>query len=313
MRITRFPKMFALGKSYVRDIFDGPVEITEKVDGSQFVFGWDHDGTLQVRSKGKEMAVDAPEKMFSLAVDYVANLPLSYTGVTCYCEYLRKPKHNTLEYDRVPKNNLALFGVSIHNSVCDETIFVSDHEGLSGWADDLGIDVVPLLGIGEFTPETAIALLDNEKSGFGDMPPEGIVVKNYRKHLIIGEADRVYPIMAAKYVTEKFKEQHTKGWGENGTPRNRYDMYVESFRTEARWQKAVQHLQETGEFEADPKVIGRLVKRVQEDIREEEQEAIRAFLYQEFSPAIYRKSTAGLPEWFKKNLALGAYESEAAA
>ena len=48
----------------------------EKVDGSQFSFGR-FDGELRVRSKGKEMVVDAPEKMFQRAVDQAKFLPLT--------------------------------------------------------------------------------------------------------------------------------------------------------------------------------------------------------------------------------------------
>ena len=37
--IKAFPKIFAIGQDYIKDIFDGEVEVTEKIDGSQFVFG----------------------------------------------------------------------------------------------------------------------------------------------------------------------------------------------------------------------------------------------------------------------------------
>ncbi len=37
--LKAYPKIFALGTRYVETIFDEPVEATEKIDGSQFVFG----------------------------------------------------------------------------------------------------------------------------------------------------------------------------------------------------------------------------------------------------------------------------------
>lgn len=37
--IKAFPKIFALGTQYTEGIFDSEVEITEKIDGSQFNFG----------------------------------------------------------------------------------------------------------------------------------------------------------------------------------------------------------------------------------------------------------------------------------
>jgi hypothetical protein len=56
-----FPKIFALGTMYIRDIFEGAVEITEKIDGSQFVFGM-IDGKLQLRSKGAVLYVDVSRR-----------------------------------------------------------------------------------------------------------------------------------------------------------------------------------------------------------------------------------------------------------
>jgi len=37
--INAFPKIFAIGTDYISNIFDDEVEITEKIDGSQFAFG----------------------------------------------------------------------------------------------------------------------------------------------------------------------------------------------------------------------------------------------------------------------------------
>jgi hypothetical protein len=51
--IKAFPKIFAIGQDYIKDIFDGEVEVTEKIDGSQFVFG-KLAGELYFRSKGKQ-------------------------------------------------------------------------------------------------------------------------------------------------------------------------------------------------------------------------------------------------------------------
>lgn len=39
MTLHSFPKIFAVGTSYIQDLLNGEVEVTEKVDGSQFVFG----------------------------------------------------------------------------------------------------------------------------------------------------------------------------------------------------------------------------------------------------------------------------------
>lgn len=49
MGTSAFPKILHLGDKAIRDIFDEEVEITEKVDGSQFGFGI-VEGELIIRS-----------------------------------------------------------------------------------------------------------------------------------------------------------------------------------------------------------------------------------------------------------------------
>ena len=68
-----FPKIIALGGVGIGSIFDEEVEITEKLDGSQFGFGI-VDDTLVVRSKGKEQDLDNPDKMFIEGVEYVRSI-----------------------------------------------------------------------------------------------------------------------------------------------------------------------------------------------------------------------------------------------
>ena len=62
-----YPSIFALGHSALAELTLGPVVVEEKVDGSQFSFGR-FEGVLRVRSKGKEMEPERPEKMFSVTM-----------------------------------------------------------------------------------------------------------------------------------------------------------------------------------------------------------------------------------------------------
>jgi hypothetical protein len=41
MKTSAFPKILHIGNKQISDLFDGVVEITEKVDGSQLGFGVD--------------------------------------------------------------------------------------------------------------------------------------------------------------------------------------------------------------------------------------------------------------------------------
>jgi hypothetical protein len=299
--ITAFPKIFAIGTDYIKDIFNEEVEITEKVDGSQWVFGkvW---GTLYMRSKGCIQYAEKHDKMFSKAVEYVTQLTLP-DNVIFYCEYLQSPKHNTLKYEKVPKNNLVLFGVMSYSQK-----FVSKHEELKQYADMLNIDVIPLIYKGKINnPEELIKMLETE-SYLGGNKVEGIVVKNYDRPFLLG--GQPIPVMAGKYVSEAFKEVHRKSWGKEHTGKGKWDTFKEGYKTEARWNKAIQHYKEKGLYTGSPKDIGPLLKEIQEDIKAEEKQVIMEFLWREFSPELLRAAVSGFPEHFKMKLMEETFEGE---
>src|SRR5690242_13797365 len=109
MHISSYSSIYALGHKAVAEILSGPVTIEEKIDGSQFSMTLAPEG-LACRSKGQDLVVDAPEKMFSKAVATAKALPLR-PGWVYRCEYLQSPKHNTLTYDDIPPQHLALYDV----------------------------------------------------------------------------------------------------------------------------------------------------------------------------------------------------------
>jgi hypothetical protein len=293
--IKAFPKIFAIGTDYISDIFNEEVEITEKIDGSQFDFG-KVDGKLYYRSKGKIMYPESVEKMFRIATDYVHSIEGRIpNNVVYYCEYLMRPKHNTLTYERVPKNNLILFGIS---NLAQK--FNPRYIDLEYSASLLDIEAVPLVYRGKINKADEIFDLIKNESVLGGTNMEGIVVKNYDRPFLLG--GQPIPVMAGKYVSEKFKEVHQKSWGREKTHKGKFEVFKEGFRTEARWSKAVQHLREDSDLENSPRDIGKLIKEVQRDIYEEEIDNIKNFLFKEFGSEIMRHATRGLPEWYKEQL-----------
>jgi hypothetical protein len=303
MNLHAFPKIWAIGQKNILELFMDDVEVTEKVDGSQFVFG-NVEGDLQMRSKGKEQHVGAIDKMFVKAADYVTMLhqkDLLPLGTAYYCEYLDRPKHNTLAYDHVPLNNLYLFGMSK-----EDGSFISHHATLKREAARLAIDHASLLYYGPVdSVERLFDMLDTD-SYLGNVKVEGVVVKNYHRDYMMG--GMYIPIMCGKYVSEEFKERHNKGWGKEHTTRGKWEVYKQEFRTEARWQKAYQHLRDDGVLEGAPRDIGKLIKEIQRDIIEEEKQAIVDHLWAEFSPDLLRTAIAGAPEWYKEKLANRAFD-----
>jgi tRNA-dihydrouridine synthase len=234
--------------------------------------------------------------MFSKAIEYILSIEDKLPdNIIFYCEYLKKPKHNTLKYNKTPKNNLVLFGV------CDTTDkFISEHDKLKEYAELLDIDLIPLIYKGKIKKIEKVKKMLEKESYLGGCKIEGVVVKNYNKQFLLG--GQPMPLMAGKYVSEEFKETHRSRWGKEEKTKSRLDVFAESFRTEARWNKAIQHLQENGELENSPKDIGKLLKEIKFDIENEEGEDIKDWLYNEFKSIILKKATTGFPEYYKNEL-----------
>lgn len=297
--IPSFPKIFAIGSRNVLDIFDGPVEITEKLDGSQL--GWGKiNGELILRSKGRIIDQDNVDKMFKVGVEYIKSLWLP-ENIAFWGEYLNKPKHNSLKYDRVPRNNIAMFGQM--KTDVDETH--GFNEELDYHADLLCIDRVPVLFQGVVEDVNQLSELLETESYLGGTKIEGMVVKNYNKH--VEYFGGPIPIMCGKYVSETYKELNQKNW-KGSTNKGGFEIFKESFRTEARWLKAIQYLRDNGDLINDPKDIGSLIKRIQTDIIEECEKDIRNFLWKTYGKTITSHAIKGFPEFYKKYLIEMSFE-----
>ncbi|KKK70442.1 hypothetical protein LCGC14_2923930 [marine sediment metagenome] len=206
-----------------------------------------------------------------------------------------------LTYERIPKNHLALFAVSNGRDR-----FNHSHIELTGIAKNLDIEVVPLLYKGRVdSPEELLELLEKD-SILGGVSVEGIVAKNFDRPFLLG--GQPIPLMAGKFVSEKFKEVHREQWGKKFSTKGKWETFLESFKTEARWHKAVQHLKEAGELENAPRDIGKLIKEIQSDISDEEKEDIKEFLWKEFGGQLLRHSTRGFAEWYKEELMKNSFK-----
>ena len=287
-----------MGQNYIKTILDNEIEITEKIDGSSFSFG-KVGGVIYCRSKRAILYGNASDQMFGKAIDYVHSIQdRLQEGIIYHAEYLQKPKHNAIKYERVPKNHLALYGVKDHHTGS----FVSNYGDLSYIANNLGIDVAPLIYYGRLSMLCTIKSLIERKSYLGDVNIEGVVVKNYQQSMHIG--DVFFPIMCGKFVSEEFKEQ-ASDWKKEHTNVGQWEAYKLSYRTEARWDKAIQHLRDDGLLQVAPQDIGPLIKEVQRDIADECKEDIKEFLWNHFGKEILRISTHGLPEYYKEKLLEG--------
>lgn len=299
MSLHRYPSIFNMGHRAVADLLKGPVIVQEKVDGSQFSFAL-VNGELICSSKGAVLNIEAPEKMFKAAVDTVKELkPLLHEGWTYRGEYLAKPKHNALAYERVPLKHIILFDI---NDV---------QEGYLPYAlvqtagEILGLEVVPLIHAGMVDNIELFRSFLQRTSILGGQKIEGVVVKpiNYDQY---GQDKKC---LMGKFVSEEFKEVHSGEWKKsNPTTSDIIGLLSTEYASPARWQKAVLHLRERGLITDAPQDIPLLFKEVNSDIVKECEAEIKEKLFKYAWSHISRSATRGLPEWYKEQLLKRQFE-----
>jgi hypothetical protein len=289
-----YPKSLNLGHKLVDDVLDGEVIVQEKVDGSQFSFGV-FDGELRARSKGGPLIIDEPETMFAKAIETVKRLaPRLTNGWTYRGEYLQKPKHNALAYDRVPNQHVILFDINVAEAdyLPYETVATEAHR--------LGLEVVPCLYKGITTSLDFIRSLLETTSVLGGQKIEGVVIKNYRRFTADGHPK------FAKFVSSDFKEVHRSAWKEANPGQNDIiERLIRGLRTPARWNKAIQHLREDGKLTESAKDIGPLILEIKHDTFVECKPEIMEALMSWAWPDIARGVIRGFPEWYKERLVFG--------
>lgn len=305
MNLSSYGKIYAIGHRELKQLFDGPVVVQEKIDGSQFSFGVSN-AELFCRSRGQQIVLDAPG-MFAAAVATATSLynrGLLVEGHIYRCEYLSKPKHNALTYGRVPKGNLVLFDIELpgQNFLCPVA------GDLIKVAEAFGIDVTPVFSgcaIDSFSVEPTLRSFLERESFLGGCKVEGVVVKNYNK---FGEDKK---ILVGKFVSEAFKEVHRHEWRKaNPTNKDIVGEIIADYRTSPRWFKAIQHLKEAGQITETPKDIGPLIREIQGDVLEECAEEIKERLFKHFSKEISRGVVAGFPEFYKAKIGIVSANSE---
>lgn len=292
MTIHAYPKIHHEGHRELKQLFKGPIVVEEKVDGSQISFAV-IDGELQVRSKSVMIDVDSPDKLFAAGVATIHALRERLRPGTIYRgEYLNRPKHNTLPYDRIPAKNIMLYDIEIdHNDYADRSYLASE-------AMHLGLETVPCYFEGELEHFGQLAQFMGQKSVLGGVEIEGIVVKNHRQ---FGADDK--PLMA-KLVRDGFKELNSGEWrAANPTPTDIREALGRLVSTPARWEKAVQHLRDAGKLTETVADIGPAIKELQGDIEAECLELITARLLDWALPTIRRRAVGGFPDWYKARLA----------
>lgn len=278
-----------------------PYIVQEKVDGSQFSFGVYNINDFLIpacRSHGTQINIDQPPKIFAKAVETIKNIWGNLMiGWTYRGEVLDKPKHNKLQYNRVPTGNIILYDIDTgdQNYLQDDNFYQE--------VERIGLEAVPTLALrsGIPTQEDFDSWLDNE-SILGGTKIEGVVLKNYRTF------DSHNKLLMVKYVSEMFREKANKEWKGKSLSSEVVTTIVAEFGSQARWDKVIQHLAEEDILSYTPKDIGLVMKEFNADFERECVDEIKDRLWILLRKEIMHGVCGNLPDYYKKFLQNKFYE-----
>lgn len=298
--IDGYTKIYNLGDVRIRGLFTWPVSVEEKVDGSQFSFMKDEEGVVHFRSKRVPVYAEEPSMFQAGCLAILERKDLLNPGWVYRGEYLSKPKHNTLAYERIPEGHVILWDVQLERQTYEPYALVK-HE-----AERLGLEAVPEL-ISERVldgPEELKDLLE-KTSVLGGQKIEGVVIKAR------GRLNADGKLLAGKWVSEAFKEVNQKSFKERNPGTGQIlETLATRYRCESRWRKAVQRLRDDGTLTNTPKDIGPLVREIQSDIQAECAEEMKDLLFKWAWKKIAKKTVGGFPQWYKEELIKVAFDEE---
>lgn len=303
MNIPSYGKIWSFGNPLTSYLVGSDVVVEEKIDGSQLscmVKG----GALYVRSKGAEIHLGAVPDLFGPSVRQLQDIFAAgelREGYVYRFEAMKGPKHNVITYGRAPVGNVVLLDV---DTTGQQTYMTPDQK--RGEADHLGVECVRTMFAGKLERSSQLDQFLNTESQLGGVHAEGIVIKP-----VVAEYYTDGKRICGKLVTEAFKETHTKTWVPDRPDRmDIIDKIVEAVSTPVRWEKAVQRLAEAGTLANEAKDIGPLIGIVARDVEEECEDEIKAMLWASFRKEVIRKSTSGIPQWYKTRLAKSVFSED---
>ena len=294
-KINSYPKVLNIAHRLAKKLVEGgePVYVQEKLDGSQFSFGV-FDGVPFARSRNTMIDFDDPG-MFRLGVESVIEFHergVLEEGWTYRSEFISKPKHNVIQYDTTPDYYIVLYDIMVGMEDYMPWKLVQEIADLYLGCPFAPVYAEGVLGTGEFVLDEFL----DKRSVLGG-PIEGVVIKNPN---VFGEDGKP---LVGKYVSEKFKEVQNSEWKkQTKTKGNLVEQLIDKYASEARWQKAVQHLAERGELVNAPQDIGPLMKEVSIDFWDECAEEVAEDCIKFVRKELQRGVTKGLPEWYKDRI-----------
>lgn len=285
------PSIFRAGHRAITGLMDGEITVQEKIDGSQFSFMRTNLDDLLFRSR-KHMVVAGEVGLFNRAIEEITKIkPFLEVGVIYRSECVDKAKHNVLAYGRTPKCHVVIYDMQRPDGTYYNTA------GLVKECAKLGLENVATFYRGPasaVTEQMATSWLAKE-SQLGATLVEGYVIKNYEKLTAV----ETKPMMS-KVVAQRFEE---KQGGKRPPGPDIMSVLETTYRTEARWRKAIQHLTEQGKLVGEMSDLKHLIPEIQLDVLGEHVDDIKQALFEHFWHRLRKRLVSGFPDFYAANMA----------
>jgi len=181
------------GKSFIENLFNKNLTVTENLDGPSFSFERDFTGdNISFYKKDQENPITKVDRILmryyekpisyieSLSLDVINQLPKGWRfGMV----YFPNTKPVRIEYDRVPKNNLVLTHVVVRDEFGDIIKNLQDKEELDEWADKLEVERSPIIFQGKLSRDQKISIMDFLSTPLTDLKSR-FETESFTKYLI---------------------------------------------------------------------------------------------------------------------------------
>lgn len=247
---NKFKKGHYLGHRESEGVLSGTVEVSEKVDGSNFSVVVNNNSELICRSRNREL-IDGleTEKMFRLVCEYAQLIHSQTPFEPGYIYFGENMVKHTIDYGAVQQ----FIGYAVYDIGHD--IYVDD------WYKDFdvrGIPRVKVLSLQNPTVKQLQPYLNHQSSwGTSGAIAEGIFLKNYEKQIF------------SKIVLDTFKEDNRKVFGDSEKKSSTADKIAEQFCTSTRIRKGIYKLRDEYNIDVDMPMMKWLPLEVYEDMLQE--------------------------------------------
>ncbi len=181
------------GKSFIENLFNKNLTVTENLDGPSFSFERDFTGdNISFYKKDQDNPITKVDRILmryyekpisyieSISPEIMNQLPKGWRfGMI----YFPNTKPVRIEYDRIPKNHLILTHVMVRDEFGEIIDNIQDKSELDEWADKLGVERSPIIFQGKLNRDQKISIMDFLSTPLMDLKNK-FKTESFTKYLI---------------------------------------------------------------------------------------------------------------------------------